>query len=118
MKWRDRTVQEIAEMICIPQGTEGTSFFTYRSSSYITRFFRDADTDYVHHSPTSRATWAAETLRAILEEPHPDGQTPPETFCRVIRVLMDPSDATNEGQERLGALKKLNTALAEVAGRI
>jgi len=112
MKWRDRTVEEIAEMICIPQGTEGKSFFKYRSSSYINRFFRDADTEFVHHSSSSRATWAADTLRKILEEPHVDEHTPPDTFCRVIRVLMDPGDAANEGPERLGALKKLNTALA------
>jgi hypothetical protein len=41
----------------------------YRSSSYITRFFRDADTDYVHDGST-RAAWAADTLRKILDEPH------------------------------------------------
>ena len=69
MKWRDRTVEEIAEMICIPQGTEGASFFKYRSSSYINRFFRDADTDFVHQSSSSRASWAADTLREILENP-------------------------------------------------
>ena len=112
MKWRDRTVEEIAEMICIPKGIEGTSFFKYRSSSYITRFFRDADTDFVHHSSFSRASWAADTLRKILEEPHADQHTLPDTFCRAIRVLMDPGDATNEGPERLSALEKLNTALA------
>ena len=99
-------------MICIPQGTEGTSCFKYRSSSYITRFFRDADTDFVHHSSYSRASWAADTLRRILEEPHADEHTPPDTFCRVIRVLMEPGDAANEGPERLNALKRLNIALA------
>jgi hypothetical protein len=112
MKWRDWTVEEIAEMICIPQGTEGTSFFKYRSSYYITRFFRDADTDFAHHSSHSRAIWTADTLRTILEAPHADEHTPPDAFCRVIRVLMDPGDAANEGPERLGALTKLNTALA------
>jgi len=112
MKWRDRTVEEIAEMICIPQGTDGRSFFKYRSSSYITRFFRDADTDFVHDSAFSRASWAADALRKILEEPHADEHTPSDTFCRVIRILMDPGDAVNEGPERLGALRKLNTALA------
>jgi hypothetical protein len=110
MKWRDRTIEEIAEMICIPQGTIG-SFFVYRSSSHITRFFRDADTDYVHDG-SSRAAWAADTLRKILDEPHPNAQTPPDTFCRVIRTLMDPGDAINEGPDREGALKALNVALA------
>lgn len=66
----------------------------------------------MHHSSSSRASWAADTLRKILGEPHADEHTPPDTFCRVIRVLMDPGDAANEGPARLGALKKLNTALA------
>jgi hypothetical protein len=82
MKWRDRTIDEIAEMICTPQG-KTDSFFVYRSSYYITRFFRDADTDYVRDG-TGRAVWTAGTLVKILEEPHPDAQTPPDTFCRVI----------------------------------
>lgn len=112
MKWRDRTVEEIAEMICIPQGTESTSFFKYRSSSYINRLFRDTDTDFVHDSSFSRASWAAGTLREILDEPHEDVHAPPDAFCRVIRVLMDRGDATNEGPYRLGALNKLNATLA------
>jgi len=37
---------------------------------------------------------------------------PPETFVRVIRTLMDPGDAVNEGPARPGALALLNTALA------
>ena len=45
MKWKDRTIDEIAEMICLPQGKTDT-FFVYRSSYYVARFFRDADTGY------------------------------------------------------------------------
>jgi hypothetical protein len=111
MKWKNRTVEEISEMICIPQGMD-RSFFRYRSSSYITRFFRDADTDYAHDGITARAAWAADTLRKILDEPHADAHTPPDTFCRVIRALMDPGDAHNEGPDRPSALKILNTSLA------
>jgi hypothetical protein len=43
MKWRRRTLDEIADMIC---GNGEGSPFIYRSSSYITRFFQDADTDW------------------------------------------------------------------------
>jgi hypothetical protein len=86
------------------------SFFPYRSSSYITRFFRDADTDYMHDGST-RSRWVADTLALILEEPHPNAQTPPDTFCRVIRTLMDTEEATNEGPEREGALQNLNGAI-------
>ena len=110
MKWKDRTIDEIAEMICIPQN-KTDSFFTYRSSLYITRLFCDSDTDYVHDG-TVRAGWTARILVKILEEPHPDAQTPPDTLCRVIRLLMAQGDATNEGPDRPGALTALNTVLA------
>jgi hypothetical protein len=91
MKWRQRTLDEIADLIC--GNGEGTPFF-YRSSSYITRFFRDADTDFAHDGST-RAAWVSGVLEHILAEPHADAQTPPSTFCRVIATLMDVGDATD-----------------------
>jgi hypothetical protein len=106
MKWRERTLIEIADIVC---GNK-QSYFPYRTSSYITRFFRDADTDYAHDGST-RGRWVAIALSEILEEPHPNAQTPPDTFCRVIRTLMDPEEATNEGPEREGALAALNLPL-------
>jgi hypothetical protein len=48
MKWRARTLDEIAEMIC-GNGAAEKSTFTYRTSGALTRFFRDADTDYARH---------------------------------------------------------------------
>jgi hypothetical protein len=45
-------------------------------------------------------------------EPQHNATAPPDTFCRVIRTLMDQGDAVNEGPERPGALALLNTALA------
>jgi hypothetical protein len=110
MKWKDRTVEAIANMVCGNFPTE-TTFFIYRSSSYITRFFQDADTNYVHDGST-RWAWVANTLAEILQEPHPNAQTPSDSFCRVIRILMDPADAINEGPDRPGALNALNVALA------
>ena len=44
--------------------------------------------------------------------PTPFPNTPPDTFARVIRTLMDQGDSINEGPERPGALALLNTALA------
>jgi len=108
MKWRQRTLDEIADMIC--GNGEGTPF-VYRSSSYITRFFRDADTDFAHDGST-RAAWVSRVLEQILAEPHADAQTPPPTFCRVIATLMDVGDATDSDTDRTGALSRLNTALA------
>ena len=110
MEFKERTLKQIAEMICGNFEKE-ESFFRYRSSSYLTEFFQDCDTDYMHDGST-RNYWVAETLRKILAEPQPNANTPPETFSRVIRTLMDQGDAVNEAAEREGALALLNAALA------
>lgn len=110
MEFKERTLVALADMICGNFKAE-ESFFVYRSSSSLTRFFRDCDTDYVHDGST-RNYWVADTLRKILAEPHPNAQTPPPTFSRVIQALTDPADAVNEGSSRPGALALLNTALA------
>lgn len=50
--------------------------------------------------------------KKILSEPQSNANTPPETFSRVIRTLMDQGDAVHEGTERGRALALLNAALA------
>ncbi len=110
MRWKERTLDQIADLICGAFPAE-TTFFPYRSSSYLTRFFRDADTDYVHDGST-RATWVSATLRSILEEPQINTLSPPDSFCRVIKTLMDRSDATHESSDRIGAMNLLNLAIA------
>ena len=107
MKWKRRTVDDIADMIC---GNGENSFFVYRSSSYLTQFFQDADTDYAHDGST-RSYWVASTLDQILAEPHADAQTPSPAFCRVIATLMDIGDGCNDTPDRKGALDRLNRAL-------
>jgi hypothetical protein len=109
MEFKDRTLGQIADMIC-GNFEADQSFFRYRSSSYISEFFEDCDTDYRHDGST-RKWWVAGTLRQILAEPQPVANTPPDAFARVIRTLMDQSDALNEGPQRPGALELLNTAL-------
>jgi len=110
MEFKQRTIMEIADMICGNFKAE-ESFFGYRSSRYLTEFFRDCGTNYAHDGST-RNHWVAETFLQILAEPQPNPHTPPETFTRVIRALMDQGDARNEGEERAGALAFLNTTLA------
>jgi len=100
----------LADMICGNFKAE-ESFFPYRSSSSITQFFRDCDTEYIHNGST-RNYWVAGTLREILTEPHSNAQTPPAAFCRVIKLLMDPAEALREGGDRPEALALLNKALA------
>jgi hypothetical protein len=74
-----------------PSSTKEPKYFPYRSSSRISEFFEDLDTDYRHDGST-RNRWVAEVVEQMLAEPH-DGQThPPELFCRLIDQLMDPRD--------------------------
>jgi hypothetical protein len=106
MRFKRRTVMQIADMVC-----GNLTFFPYRSSSYITEFFSDIDTDYTHDG-TTRQRWVADTLEKILEEPNVGAGKVPPTFARVIQRLMDPADATEEDDQRPEALAMLNAALA------
>jgi hypothetical protein len=110
MEFKKRSLMQIADMICGNYKYE-ESFFRYRSSSHLTEFFQDCDTDHKHDGST-RNYWVAATLKEILAEPQPSANTPPEAFLRVIRTLMDQGDSVNEGAERAGALALLNASLA------
>jgi hypothetical protein len=70
MQFKQRTLMQIADMIC-GNFVADKSLFVYRSSSSrLTEFFMDCDTDYVHDGSTRQA-WVAEALRSILAEPQP-----------------------------------------------
>lgn len=111
MEFKRRTLMQIADMICGNSNQGETSYFRYRSSSYLTEFFEDCDTDYRHDGST-RNYWVADTLKAILAEAQPDARTVPPTFARLIRTLMDQSDAVSEGPDRPQAVAALNVALS------
>ncbi|MBB0242694.1 hypothetical protein FNQ90_00865 [Streptomyces alkaliphilus] len=110
MNFKQRTLAQIADMICGNFPAEET-FFVYRTSSQLTEFFSDIETDYAHDGST-RKYWVADTLEKILAEPQPNANTPPEAFARVVDRLMDQADAQNEDEQRQGALAQLNASLA------
>ncbi|QQS11709.1 MAG: hypothetical protein IPK81_19415 [Rhodospirillales bacterium] len=110
MKFKQRTLEAIANMICGDDKNGMLPFFGYRSSSFLTQFFADCDTDY-RHDGTTRFWWVTLTLEKILNEPHPNATTPPSTFSRVVATLMDQEDAKDELHDRPGALAKLNAEL-------
>lgn len=110
MKFKSRTLSQLADMICGNFPAE-TTFFRYRSSSLLTQFFYDADTDYAHDGST-RSHWVSSKLEEILQGPQENPLAPPSLFQSVIKTLMDPSDAINEGPDRPGALAHLNNVLA------
>jgi hypothetical protein len=109
MNFRSRTLQSIANMIC--GNPEAGGHFVYRSSYYLTRFFKECETNYQHDN-SPRAAWVEKVIEQILEEPHPNAQTPPRTFANVIELLMDPEDAKDEANDRPAALTALNLTLA------
>lgn len=111
MKFRRRTVEGIAELICGNRAEDEPCFFPYRSSYYLTSFFKEAGTSFEHDGST-RAWWVSDTLESILAEPSKDPQTPPDSFLRVIQCLMDQGDAEDEPPSRPGALAALNAHLA------
>ena len=111
MKFKIRTLDALADMICGNVEGSNERLFVYRSSSYLTRFFSDCDTDY-RHDGTTRSTWVSETLAKILEEPQDEANRPPENFLRVIKILMDPADRQETDPTREKALDVLNLALA------
>lgn len=118
MKFKRRNLEALGDLVVGNTGRddaeneEEVKYFPYRSSMYITEFFRELDTDYQHDGST-RHRWVADVLEEMLAEPH-DGPThPPETFCRLIDQLMSPADRLNEGSDRPHALAQLN----EILGR-
>lgn len=117
MKFKRRNSEALADLICGNVGSDDPSsgaepkYFPYRSSMYITEFFRDMDTDYEHDGST-RHRWVADVIETMLDEPHEGPAHPPETFCRLVDQLMSPSDAMNESAERISALQLLNEILA------
>ncbi|PRZ34789.1 hypothetical protein CLV47_12321 [Antricoccus suffuscus] len=114
MRFRRRNSEALADLICgnhDPTAEAEPSYFPYRSSSYITEFFQELDTDWAHDGST-RHRWVADVLESMLNEPHDGPSHPPEGFCRLIDQLMSPSDAMNEGPNRSNALRHLNEVLA------
>src|ERR1700733_12193973 len=89
MEFKQRTLRRLADMVCGHGDPGKPNYFKYRSSSVITEFFRDCETDYVHDGST-RWAWVSDRLTEILAEPHPGPTIPSDTFCRVIMSLMDP----------------------------
>lgn len=117
MRFRRRNSEAPADLVCgnlgayEPAAGENPKYFPCRSSSYITEFFSELDTNWVHDGST-RHRWVADVLDSMLAEAH-DGPThPPEIICRLIDHLMSPSDAPNEGPDRHHALEQLNEVLA------
>ncbi|MCA0252594.1 MAG: hypothetical protein LCH76_09965 [Actinobacteria bacterium] len=116
MKFKRRNLEALADLVVGNIGRDDAEnedeakYFPYRSSMYITEFFRELETEFEHDGST-RHRWVADVLEQMLDEPH-DGLThPPDVFCRLIDQLMSPADRHNEGSDRPRALAQLNDVL-------
>lgn len=105
MKWRNRNLRGVAEMIC-----GNHELFEYRSSKYITEFFEDCDLEYVHDG-ASRIPWVADVLVDILGMPSPSSSIPPDAFIKVIQRLLDKAEAQEGDSNQDKALQALNDVL-------
>lgn len=110
-KFRKKTLNEIADMICGNFDLD-KSYFKYRSSSYLTDFFTDCEMDGRVHDGSTRKWWVVDQLEEILNQPSDRSSLPGLGFQTVIQVLMDRSDHVNEGPDRMNALQQLNISLA------
>lgn len=106
MNFKKRTLNAIADMVC-----GNVPYFQYRTSSSITEFFQDCDTDYVHDG-TTRRYWVATVLEEILQQPQKNQLAPSVAFLRVIQNVMDKADAQDGDPDRALALEKLNVEMA------
>ena len=110
-RFRKKTIHEIADMIC-GNFSQAESYFTYRSSSYLTEFFEDCDLEQYVHDGSTRKWWVANVLQEILNQPSNDATLPSPEFQTVIQALMDRADHVNEDSDRSGALIQLNASLS------
>jgi hypothetical protein len=106
MKWKNRNLRALAEIVC-----GNVDHFQYRSSSYITEFFEDCDLEYVHDGST-RWAWVAERLEEVLAMPYSRPSVPPDAFVRIIRRVLDKGEAQEGDEDRTKALAALNIVLA------
>jgi hypothetical protein len=92
------TLDSLADFIC---GDDGERFPTYRSSSYLTRFFSDINIDAVHDGST-RKWWVLDILK----------QLPPAELERAILRLVDPRIYRGKKDPLGMAVRSMNEILA------
>jgi hypothetical protein len=111
MKLNERTLANIAIMICGDKDQKAGKNFMYRSSSRLTGFFADCGLHYVHDGST-RKYWVIDVLKMLNLEPAELPDLPSESLLRVIEGLMDVDYFQDDNLDRADALAELNKALS------
>jgi len=107
MKMDLSILDALAEMIC---GDSPYDNFPYRSSSYLTRFFRGVDLDYVHDGST-RKWWVANVLEELNKEENSDPDLPSPKLINVIEYLLNPIHFQDSPEDHEIAIKRVNEIL-------
>lgn len=99
---------KLSEMIC---GDSPFTFFPYRSSSYLTRFFVDLDFDYVHDGSTRRH-WVNDALKELNAKQEQSPAMPSKEIVKVIENLLHPDHFLfDEKVDREKAIEAVTTCL-------
>lgn len=105
MKLQERVLESLAEMVIGDH-----ALFPYRSSSYITEYFRRCGLHHVHDGST-RKWWAKERLLELNLGPASTPDLPSDDLLRIIGELFDPLDFEKKELDINPALEALNTIL-------
>lgn len=115
MRLTKRTISKLAEMICGASGNGLQSYewknFPYRSSSELTRFFRNCDLDYIHKGET-RDFWVENVLDELNLGTTSSQQLPSISLIRVLEEIIDPVDYARKNLDEKKALLDLNNVLS------
>jgi len=116
MQLKARTLHDLAQLVTGGSGfstsREGlASSFPYRTSSGLTDFFRNCDTEYAHQGG-SRVPWTQEVLADLNKGPCGRQDLPADLIIRVIEELMDPLDFRRQELDFEKALVVLNESLS------
>jgi hypothetical protein len=91
--------------------TGNDPLFPYRSSQFITQFFRRCGFDFVHDGST-RKWWTKDRLTELNLATSHAHDLPSDDWVRIISELFDPDDFEEDRKERKPALEHLNRVLA------
>lgn len=110
-------IEIIAQMICGAHGNTGGfewENFPYRSSYYITQFFKGRGLPYEHNGST-RITWVTNVLNEINTRNERDPGMPSLSMQKVIVGLID-SVRFKKPNNYIGALNDINNTLMIIDG--
>lgn len=109
MKLPPRIITHLSLMICGDQ--EYKDIFPYRSSSYLTDFFRSIDLPYVHGIQTRR-WWIQGILDELNTGENPNNSDfPSQEIIKVIEQLVHPAEFVSTSLNRENAIIAMNNLL-------